>query len=51
MTFSGKKQEVNLKSLKIKNINRIVIGQTNINSLRNRFEQLREFVKITVIYF
>ena len=30
-----------LKTLKIKNLNRLVIGQLNINSLRNKFESLK----------
>ena len=30
-----------LKDIKIKNINRLVIGQININSLRNKFEALK----------
>ena len=33
-----------LNDLKIKNVNRIVIGQLNINSLRNKFEALKEII-------
>ena len=29
-----------LKDIRINNINRLIIGQRNINSLRNKFEQL-----------
>ena len=34
-----------LKDLKISNVNRIAIGQININSLRNKFEDLKKIVK------
>ena len=34
-----------LKDIKIKNINRLVIGQININSLRNKFESLKLIFK------
>ena len=33
-----------LKTLRIKNLNRIILGHININSLRNKFDQLKEFV-------
>ena len=33
-----------LKDIRIKNINRLVIGQLNINSLRNKFEQLSTMI-------
>ena len=36
---------MSLKGLKIQNKNRITIGHININSLLNKFEQLREFCK------
>ena len=45
MTFSGNKPEISLKGLEIKNVNRIVIGQININSLWNKFEKLGEFCR------
>ena len=45
MNFSGNKSEISLKELKIKNINGIIFRHININSLRNKFEQLREFCK------
>ena len=45
MDFSGNNPEISLKGLKMKNISRIIFGQININSLRNKFEQLREFCK------
>ena len=45
MTFSGNKPEISLKGLKMKNINKVVFGQININSMRNKFEQFREFCK------
>ena len=34
-----------LKKLKINNLNRIIIGQLNINSLRNKFESLKFLIK------
>ena len=34
-----------LKSIKISNINRLIIGQLNINSLRNKFEALKLIMK------
>ena len=34
-----------LKKVKISNINRLVIGNLNINSLRNKFESLKLIVK------
>ena len=34
-----------LKQLKICNLNRLVIGQLNINSIRNKFESLKLLVK------
>ena len=37
-----------LKDLKIKNPNRLVIGQININSLRNKWEQLVSLTKDNV---
>ena len=45
MIFSASKPETSLKSLKIKNINRIIFGQYNINTLTNKFGQLHEFCK------
>ena len=33
------------KEIKIHNVNRISVGKININSLRNKFEFLYEFVK------
>ena len=33
-----------LKDLKIKNMNRLIIGQVNINSFRNKFEQLSTII-------
>ena len=33
-----------LKAIKLNNVNRISIGQLNINSLRNKFEFLREAI-------
>ena len=33
-----------LKDLRINNINRLIIGQLNINSLRNKFEQLSTMI-------
>ena len=34
-----------LKKLKINNLNRLIIGHLNINSLRNKFESLKYFNK------
>ena len=34
-----------LKDIKLRNINRISVGQININSIRNKFEFLNEIVK------
>ena len=45
MAVSGNKPEISLKGLKIKNINRIIFAQININSFRNIFEQLHDFLK------
>ena len=33
-----------LKGIRIKNINRLIIGTLNINSLANKFEQLKEII-------
>ena len=33
-----------LKNLRLKNIGRLVIGYLNINSVRNKFEGLKDFV-------
>ena len=33
-----------LKDLRINNINRLIIGQLNINALRNKFEQLSTMI-------
>ena len=45
MPFLYNKPEISLNGLKVKNINTIVFGQVNINSLRNKFEQLCECCK------
>ena len=34
-----------LKQIKEKNINRLVVGQININSLRNKFHSLEMLIK------
>ena len=34
-----------LKGVRVANINRLIIGQLNINSLRNKFEALKETIK------
>ena len=36
-----------LKKIKISNLNRLVIGQININSLRNKFESLKSKLRVT----
>ena len=40
----GKDPQSFLKDLRINNINRLIIGQLNINSLRNKFEQLSTMI-------
>ena len=48
-TLSDDEKDINplqiLKNLKIKNLNRLVIGHLNINSLRNKFESLKLLIK------
>ena len=34
-----------IKNLRLRNINKVITGNININSLPNKFEQLKEFVK------
>ena len=34
-----------LKNIKIKNVNRLVIGHLNINSIRGKFESLKEIIQ------
>ena len=34
-----------LKDIKLSNVNRLIIGQLNINSLRNKFETLKYLIK------
>ena len=34
-----------LKNLKLKNINRLVLGHLNINSLAGKFDQLKALIK------
>ena len=34
-----------LKNIRIKNLNRLIIAQLNINSIRNKFEPLQELIK------
>ena len=33
-----------IKNLRLRNANKVIIGNLNINSLRNKFDQLREIV-------
>ena len=33
-----------LRNLKLKNINRLIIGQININSIRNKFDYLKKLI-------
>ena len=44
----GENPYFQLKDLKLKNPNRLVIGQININSLRNKWEQLVSLTKDNV---
>ena len=37
-----------LKNLRLKNVNRIICAQLNINSIRNKFESLKEIVSTNV---
>ena len=37
-----------LKNLKIKNSNRLVFGNLNINTINNKFEQLKHIIKNSV---
>ena len=39
-----------LKSLRIRNLNKIVVGHLNINSIRNKFDFLAHQVKGNMIY-
>ena len=39
-----------LKDKRINNKNRLIIGQLNINFLRNKFEQLSTIQMVTLIY-
>ena len=34
-----------LRMLRVKNVNRIIIGNLNINSISNKFDQLKLFVQ------
>ena len=38
-----------LKNLKIKNSNRLVFGNLNINTINNKFEQLKHIIKNSVV--
>ena len=40
-----------LKDIRINNINRLIIGQPNINSLRNKFEQLSTMINGNIDIF
>ena len=40
-----------LKDIRINNINRLIIGQLNINSLRNKFEQLSTMINGNIDIF
>ena len=40
-----------LKDIGINNINRLIIGQLNINSLRNKFEQLSTMINGNIDVF
>ena len=37
-----------LKNLRLKNVNRLICAQLNINSIRNKFESLKEIVSTNV---
>ena len=39
---------IHLKSIRIRNLNKIVIGHLNINSLRNKFDFLVTQVKVYI---
>ena len=38
-----------LKNLKLKNINRLVLGHLNINSLAGKFDQLKALIKKKIL--
>ena len=44
---------IHLKSIRIRNLNKIVIGHLNINSLRNKFDflvtQVKEYIDILMM--
>ena len=40
-----------LKDIRINNINRLIIGKLNINSLRNKFEQLSTMINGNIDIF
>ena len=40
-----------MKDIRINNINRFIIGQLNINSLRNKFEQLSTMINGNIDIF
>ena len=40
-----------LKLLRLRNVGRVIIGYLNINSIRNRFEALRDIIAINIDIF
>ena len=46
-----KDPQSSLKDIRINNINRLIIGQLNINSLRNKFEQLSTMINENIDIF
>ena len=40
-----------LNSIRQKNLNRLIIAEININSLRNKFDSLAQMTKDNLIYF
>ena len=43
-TFFAERLPVTTKNLRLSNVNRVIIGNLNINSLTNKFDQLKEIV-------
>ena len=40
-----------LQQIRIKNVNKLIIGNLNINSIRNKFDQLKVFINRNIDIF
>ena len=49
-TFSQPDVKKSLKNICISNMNKLIFGQLNINSLKNKFDLLSEEVKGSIIF-